>query len=76
MTSTAEPHSPADRQPGPGLHADAERNRERILHRTTQRHERLFPREGVLSCRLAAATCRTALVVVSVRPRCRELNHG
>ncbi|MEU6782784.1 helix-turn-helix domain-containing protein [Nonomuraea angiospora] len=31
MTSTAEPDSPADRQPEPGLRADAERNRERIL---------------------------------------------
>jgi AcrR family transcriptional regulator len=31
MTSTAEPGPPADRQPGPGLRADAERNRERIL---------------------------------------------
>ncbi|MGW0810279.1 hypothetical protein [Nonomuraea sp. NPDC002799] len=31
MTSTAEPDPPADRQPGPGLRSDAERNRERIL---------------------------------------------
>ncbi|GAA0997694.1 TetR/AcrR family transcriptional regulator [Acrocarpospora macrocephala] len=31
MTPTAEPDSPADRQPEPGLRADAERNRERIL---------------------------------------------
>ncbi|MFI6456988.1 TetR/AcrR family transcriptional regulator [Streptosporangium amethystogenes] len=31
MTSADEPGSPADRQPGPGLRADAERNRERIL---------------------------------------------
>jgi AcrR family transcriptional regulator len=31
MTSTAEPDSPAGRQPEPGLRSDAERNRERIL---------------------------------------------
>ncbi|MEV4016075.1 TetR family transcriptional regulator [Nonomuraea angiospora] len=31
MTSTADPDSPLDRQPEPGLRADAERNRERIL---------------------------------------------
>ncbi|MGA5761453.1 TetR/AcrR family transcriptional regulator [Nonomuraea bangladeshensis] len=31
MTSADEPGPPADRQPGPGLRADAERNRERIL---------------------------------------------
>ncbi|TYB60139.1 TetR/AcrR family transcriptional regulator [Nonomuraea sp. PA05] len=31
MTSVDEPGSPSDRQPGPGLRADAERNRERIL---------------------------------------------